>query len=196
MREIVFASHNLHKIEEIRAIIGPDFVLKGLVDLDCHEDIPEPYETLEANALAKAGYVAEHYNVDCFADDTGLEVDALNGLPGVHSARYAGLEKDSGKNMQKLLDELRDTGDRKARFRTVIALVMGGIHYFFEGVAKGKITCKPSGRQGFGYDPVFMPEGYSKTFADMPAEEKNKISHRKRAIAKLAAFLQQHLPAR
>jgi len=189
---LYFASHNPHKINEIRAIIGPDLVVGGLADLGCDEDIPEPYGTLEENALAKAGFVAEKYQVDCFADDTGLEVDALGGLPGVHSARYAGPDKDSGKNMQKLLDELRDTNQRKARFRTVIALILNGRHYFFEGVAEGRIAYQPSGRQGFGYDPIFIPDGYHKTFADLSAGEKNKISHRKQAMARLAAFLQAH----
>ncbi len=188
---LYFASHNPHKIEEIRAITGPDLIIKGLTELGCADEIPEPYETLEENAMAKATFVAEKYQVDCFADDTGLEVDALGGLPGVHSARYAGPEKDSRKNMQKLLDELGDTNHRKARFRTVIALVIKGSHYYFEGLAEGNIALQPSGSEGFGYDPIFIPEGYTQTFADLPAHEKNRISHRKRAIAKLAIFLQQ-----
>ncbi len=131
--------------------------------------------------------------MDCFADDTGLEVDALGGLPGVHSARYAGPDKDSRKNMQKLLNELGDTDQREARFRTVIALVMKGTHYFFEGVAEGRIGFQPSGRQGFGYDPIFIPKGHTQTFAEMPTGEKNRISHRKQAMARLAAFLQEHM---
>ncbi len=189
---LYFTSHNPHKIEEIRAITGPDLVIKGLDDLGCDDDIPEPYETLEENAMAKATFVADKYQVDCFADDTGLEVDALGGLPGVHSARYAGPEKDSSKNMQKLLDELGDAKDRKARFRTVIALVMKGSHYYFEGVAEGSIALQPSGKHGFGYDPIFIPAGYTQTFADLPAHEKNRISHRKRAIAKLAVFFKRN----
>ncbi len=195
MNEIVFASHNQNKIEEIRAILGPDFFVKGLTDINCTEEIPEPFATLEENALAKARYVEIHFGFDCFADDTGLEVDALGGLPGVYSARYAGSGKKSLDNIAKLLNELKHHTNRNARFRTVIALAMQRKHYFFEGVVNGIIAESPRGVEGFGYDPVFIPEGYSKSFAEMPASEKNKISHRKIAIDKLAGFLkQQSLP--
>lgn len=195
MNEIVFASHNQHKIEEIRAILGPDFVLKGLSDIGCYEVIPEPYDTLEENALAKARHVTDHHNMDCFADDTGLEVEALHGMPGVYSARYAGPEKDSIKNMQKLLKELQGSQNRRARFRTVIALVLQGSSYFFEGIVEGRIDHEAKGKQGFGYDPVFIPDGYTMSFAEMPAKEKNRISHRKRAMDKLINFLKGQLPA-
>lgn len=195
MKEILFASNNQHKVEEIRAILGPDFSLKGLNDIGFRGDIPEPHDTLEDNALAKAVFVASHYGADCFADDTGLEVEALGGLPGVHSARYAGPEKDSVRNMNKLLEEMRGMTNRRARFRTVIALVIEGEHHLFEGIVNGEITTKPRGNYGFGYDPVFVPQGYTQTFAEMPAGEKNTISHRKRAISKLTRFLKERSSA-
>ncbi len=191
MNEIVFASHNQNKIDEIRAILGPDFSLRGLNDIHCTEEIPEPFETLEENALAKASHVAKYYGLDCFADDTGLEVDALGGMPGVYSARFAGPEKSSRDNMNKLLKELRHHQNRKARFRTVVALVMQGNHYFFEGIVNGEIATSPRGSEGFGYDPVFIPRGYVHTFAEMSADEKNSISHRKMAIEKLTGFLKE-----
>ncbi len=187
--ELVFVSHNPHKIEEISEILGQGFSLKGLGDLPCHEDIPEPHETLEDNALEKARYVNRKFGVDCFADDTGLEVEALDGLPGVHSARYAGEAKDSEANIEKLLKNLEGEENRKARFRTVIALILNGREYLFEGVVNGTIARQKAGTKGFGYDPVFVPNGYQTTFAQMPLHEKNRISHRGRAIQKLAAFL-------
>ncbi len=188
---LVFASHNRHKIAEVAAILGPRFSILGLADLRCERDIPEPFRTLEENALAKARFVVQNYGLDCFADDTGLEADALNGLPGVLSARYAGHAKDNKANVKKLLDDLSEQENRKARFRTVIALIMNGKEYLFEGTVYGEIIDKPRGEQGFGYDPVFIPEGHSRTFAEMPAPEKNRISHRKIAITKLAEFLAQ-----
>ncbi len=191
MSRLVFASHNQHKIDEIRAILGPRFSIIGLKDLGCDRDIPEPHLTLEENALAKARFVVQHYGLDSFADDTGLEVEALNGLPGVLSARYAGHAKDSRANVKKLLDDLSEQKNRKARFRTVIALIMNGKDYLFEGTVCGEITDKPRGGLGFGYDPVFIPGGHTRTFAEMPPSEKNRISHRKIAISKLAGFLVQ-----
>ncbi len=188
-KQLVFASHNSHKISEIRNILGPGFDLAGLDELGCHEEIPEPYETLEENALAKARFVYTRYGKNCFADDTGLEVEALKGEPGVMSARYAGPGKDSLANMEKLLLELSGKTNRKGRFRTVIALVLDGREYLFEGIVTGTITKAPMGKKGFGYDPVFIADGYKKTFAEMDAKEKNRISHRKNAIAKLADFL-------
>ncbi len=189
--QLVFASHNQHKIAEVRSIIGPDFILSGLDDIGCHTEIPEPYKTLEDNALAKARFVARHYACDCFADDTGLEVEALDGMPGVLSARYAGEAKDSQANIRKLLKELSVHRNRKARFRTVIALVMGDKEFLFEGAVHGIITDSPEGSSGFGYDPVFIPEGHNKTFSEMEMAEKNRISHRRMALSELSAFLQK-----
>lgn len=188
-RYLVFASHNLNKIQEVNDILGPGFRLSGLDDIGCFEEIPEPYDTLEENAMAKARHVFSHYGKNCFADDTGLEVDALNGQPGVVSARYAGPEKDSRANMDKLLHELSGETNRKARFRTVIALIMDGSEYFFEGIVNGMITLEARGSGGFGYDPVFIPDGYDQTFGELDAAIKNRISHRYAAIAKLAGFL-------
>ena len=185
----MFASHNRNKIQEVKDILGPDFELLGLDDIGCHDDIPEPYNTLEENAMTKARHVFMHYGKHCFADDTGLEVDALDGLPGVLSARYAGPGKNSLANVEKLLCELEGEINRKARFRTVVALILNGQEHLFEGIVKGTIIHEPRGDQGFGYDPVFIPDGYTITFAEMDAAEKNRISHRYAAIAKLAAFL-------
>ena len=189
LRYLVFASHNSNKTEEIRKILGSGFVLLDLHDLGFSEDIPEPFDTLEDNALAKARYVYNKYGEDCFADDTGLEVEALNGRPGVQSARYAGPEKDSTANMAKLLDKLSGEKNRKARFRTVIALIIEGEEHLFEGIVNGTIADKPIGDGGFGYDPIFIPEGYSHTFGVLDANIKNRISHRFAAIKKLAGFL-------
>lgn len=190
MQRLIFASHNPHKIKEIRAILGPDFYFSGLDELGFHGDIPEPYDSLEENALAKARFVADRFFCDCFADDTGLEVEALGGLPGVQSARYAGPKKDSRANRQKLLAAMEGMEERQASFRTVIALVMGGREYLFEGRVRGHISREARGEKGFGYDPVFVPEGYRESFAEMEEAEKNKISHRKRAIDGLLHFLQ------
>ncbi len=169
--------------------MGPGVRLSGLDDIGCHEEIPEPYDTLEENAMAKARHVFSHYGKNCFADDTGLEVEALNGQPGVMSARYAGPEKNSRANMDKLLRELDGVSNRKARFRTVIALILDGKEYFFEGIVNGTIIREARGSRGFGYDPVFIPEGYEQTFGELDAATKNRISHRYAAIKKLADFL-------
>lgn len=188
-RHLVFASHNRHKKQEINDILGPAFRLTGLYDLGCYEEIAEPYDTLEENAMAKARHVFTHYGKNCFADDTGLEVEALHGQPGVMSARYAGPEKDSRANMNRLLRELAGKKNRKARFRTVIALVIDGKEYFFEGTVNGTISQEARGSKGFGYDPVFIPDGYEQTFGELDASVKNRISHRYAAIAKLADYL-------
>ena len=195
--KIVFATNNQHKLQEIREILGDQFEILSLADIGCHEDIPETGNTLEANAHQKAEYVFDHYHIDCFADDTGLEVDALGGAPGVHSARYAeGTDHNSEANMAKLLRDLGDNDNRKARFRTVISLIQmeGGNpvcsrEYQFEGVVEGRIDREKHGSEGFGYDPVFIPEGYDKSFAELGEEIKNQISHRARAVKKLAEWL-------
>lgn len=187
--ELLFASNNSHKVTEINNILGNSFVLKGLKDAGITEDIPETAPTLEGNALQKARYVHEKTGMDVFADDTGLEVESLNGMPGVNSARFAGENKDSDANIDKLLLMLKGKENRKARFRTVIALIIGGEEHLFEGIVEGTIISDRRGREGFGYDPVFAPEGRDITFAEMPLTEKNKISHRARAFEKLRAFL-------
>jgi XTP/dITP diphosphohydrolase len=187
--ELLFASNNSHKVTEINNILGNSFVLKGLKDAGITEDIPETAPTLEGNALQKARYVHEKTGRDVFADDTGLEVESLNGMPGVNSARFAGENKDSDANIDKLLLMLKGKENRKARFRTVIALIIGGEEHLFEGIVEGTIISDRRGREGFGYDPVFVPEGRDITFAEMPLTEKNKISHRARAFEKLRAFL-------
>ena len=190
--KIVFATNNLNKLTEIRNILGNRFEVVSLADIGCHDDIPEKGQTLKDNALLKAQYVYQKYHVNCFADDTGLEVDALGGAPGVYSARYAGGEgHDSEANMQKLLRELKNNNNRKARFRTVIALIIDGKNTFFEGIVNGNITQEKRGGEGFGYDPIFQPEGYAETFAEMGTGIKNQISHRARATKKLADYLQK-----
>lgn len=190
MKKLVFATNNPHKLEEIRAILGSKLEILSLADIGCDADIPETAETLEGNALIKAHYVYDNYKLDCFADDTGLEVDALHGLPGVHTARYAYPDRhDPEANIIKLLEALRENDDRNARFRTVIALIEKGKEHLFEGVVEGVIAREKSGTQGFGYDPVFIPEGNSKTFAELGEDIKNTISHRARAVQKLAEYL-------
>lgn len=190
MKKLVFATNNPHKLEEIHAILGSKLEILSLADIGCDADIPETAETLEGNALIKAHYVYDNYKLDCFADDTGLEVDALHGLPGVHTARYAYPDRhDPEANMIKLLEALRENNDRNARFRTVIALIEKGKEHLFEGVVEGVIAREKSGTQGFGYDPVFIPEGNSKTFAELGEDIKNTISHRARAVQKLAEYL-------
>jgi XTP/dITP diphosphohydrolase len=209
--KIVFATNNKHKLSEIRAILGDAFEVVSLADIGCHEDIPETGQTLEENALMKAEYIYNKYHLSCFADDTGLEVEALNGAPGVYSARYASMETvaakpqqtkshDSEANMARLLRELANNNNRKARFRTVIAFIekkdvcpcgctsIKVVHQF-EGIVNGEITTEKSGAEGFGYDPIFRPDGYDKTFAELGADIKNQISHRARAVAKLAEYL-------
>ena len=188
--KIVFATNNQHKLSEIRQILGDRVEVLSLKDINCDVDIPETGATLEANALQKAQYVYDHYQMDVFADDSGLEVDALGGAPGVYSARYAGGEgHDSEANMAKLLRELGENNNRCARFRTVIALIIQGQVHEFEGIVNGEITRERRGGEGFGYDPIFQPEGYDKTFAELGAEVKNQISHRARATQKLVEHL-------
>jgi XTP/dITP diphosphohydrolase len=196
MTEIVFATNNLHKIREIGALLDKRFRLLGLKDLGLTGDIPEDHDSLEENALQKAYYIHDRFNRNCFADDTGLEVHVLDGAPGVYSARYSrigtpvfpDMEPAAG-NIRKILMALEGEKDRKARFRTVIALVWEGKDYFFEGIVNGEITMKPSGTEGFGYDPVFRPEGHVLTFAEMDLQLKNSISHRAKAVEKLVEFL-------
>lgn len=194
--KIVFATNNQHKLQEIRDILGSDFEIVSLNDIGCHADIPETGSTLEENAHQKAQYVFDHYHLSCFADDTGLEVEALNGAPGVHSARYAeGTDHNSEANMDKLLRELGDTTHREARFRTVISLLLTEddtySEHLFEGVVTGRIDTEKHGTEGFGYDPLFIPDGYDKSFAQLGEEIKNQISHRARAVKKLEAFLKK-----
>lgn len=201
--KIVFATNNQHKLQEIRDILGSEFEIVSLKDIGCDVDIPETGNTLEDNAMQKAQYVYDHYNLSCFADDTGLEVEALNGEPGVHSARYAeGTDHDSEANMAKLLRNLEGKDNRKARFRTVIALIQKqdicpcGCTSIkkvnrFEGIIDGSIATEKHGTAGFGYDPIFVPEGYNKSFAELGESIKNGISHRARAVAKLAEYLKQ-----
>lgn len=189
MKTLVFATNNLHKLEEVRDILGGSFRIASLKEIGCTDDIPETADTLEGNSLQKARYVKEKFGYDCFADDTGLEVEALGGAPGVFSARYAGPGHDSEANMRKLLKELEGKTNRQAQFRTVVALLLDGEEYTFEGIVRGTILTERRGTAGFGYDPVFVPEGYAETFAEMGSEEKNRISHRARAVQKLADFL-------
>jgi len=189
MNELIFATNNLHKLSEIRALTGNTFIIKSLKEIGCTEDIAETAHTLEGNALLKARYIYDTYRENCFADDTGLEIETLNGRPGVFSARYAGEGHDFEANIDKVLDELQNTGNRKARFRTVIALIMDGENTFFEGIVNGTIIHERRGTEGFGYDPVFLPDGYRQTFAEMPLSEKNKISHRAMAVKKLVDYL-------
>ena len=190
-RKLVFATNNAHKLEEVAAILGDKVELLSLNDIGCQTDIPETAETLEGNALLKSSYIFKNYHLDCFADDTGLEVEALNGAPGVYSARYAGGEgHDAQANMLKLLHELDGKENRKAQFRTAISLILDGKEYLFEGVIKGEIIKEKRGNSGFGYDPIFMPEGYDRTFAELGNDIKNQISHRALAVQKLCEFLQ------
>ena len=194
MRQIVFATNNAHKLEELRQIMGSRFEIMSLNDIDCHDDIPETADNIKDNAKMKADYIFSHYNTECFADDTGLEIDALGGEPGVHSARYAGPGHDSEANIDKVLRLMQDTPmeQRTARFRTVITLIEGnGDYHFFEGRVEGRILTERHGTGGFGYDSIFQPiEGDGRTFAEMDSSEKNAISHRGRATAQLVAYLQ------
>ena len=187
--KIVFATNNAHKLSEVKAVLGEDFELVTLKEVGIVEDIPETGETLDENASIKARYVYERTGLDCFADDTGLEVEALNGAPGVRSARYATDGHDFAANNRKLLSELEGVTNRKARFRTVISLIRSGVERHVEGIVNGHIATKESGCEGFGYDPLFVPDGKSVTFAEMTAEEKNRISHRGRAVAELVKVL-------
>lgn len=192
MRQIVFASNNSHKLRELREILGEGFEVLGLADIGCHDDIPETAETFEGNALLKARFVKEHYGYDCFADDSGLEVDALGGAPGIYSARYAGGEgHDSAANNARLLRELDGITDRRARFRTAIALLIrDDAPRYFNGSVEGTILTEEHGAGGFGYDPLFQPLGWDKTFAEATPEEKNAVSHRGRAVRELASYLE------
>lgn len=190
MKKIVFATNNANKLREIREILeGTQLQILSLNDIGCHEDIPEVFDTLEMNSHVKAAYIAVKYGYDCFADDTGLEVEALDGKPGVRTARYAGDDQDSQANMRKLLREMKGKDNRNARFRTAIALILDGEEHLFSGEVRGTITTEPMGDKGFGYDPVFIPEDTGKTFAQLGEDVKNHISHRARAVAKLTEFL-------
>ena len=189
MNKIVFATNNIHKLEEVREILGPDWDVISLQEINCWEEIPETADSLEGNALIKARHVNQHYGYDCFADDTGLEVTALGNAPGVYSARYAGKTNDPEASMRKVLMELEGKADRSARFRTVIALIVNNRETVFEGLVRGTIIAAPRGDTGFGYDPLFIPEGYTETFAEMGGEKKNKISHRAVAVEKLKNYL-------
>ena len=189
--QLVFASNNKNKILEIQSMLPESIKILSLEDIGCLEDIPETADTIEGNAILKANYVTEKYGYDCFADDTGLEVEALNGAPGVYSARYAGEQKDANDNMDKLLSELKDKSNRNANFKTVIALNLNGNQNLFTGIINGKIIEKKIGTNGFGYDPIFVADGYSKTFAELTMEEKSIISHRGIAVKELILFLQK-----
>ena len=190
--KLVFATNNRHKLDEVRAIVGDKVEVLSLNDIGCHDDIPETADTLQGNALIKARYIYEKFGVDCFADDTGLEVETLDGAPGVYSARYAGEECDSEANMQKLLQNLTGKSNRNAQFRTVIALIIKGEEKLFNGIVKGTITEEKRGDSGFGYDPVFVPEGFSESFAQMSGDMKNSISHRYRATLELSNYLKEN----
>lgn len=191
--KIVFATNNPNKLFEVQKLLGEDFILLSPAIIGCHEDIPENQPDLEGNALEKARYIFQNYNFNCFADDTGLEIEALEGKPGVLSARYAGPAKDPLKNMTKVLKELQGIHNRNARFRTIIALILEGKEYSFEGIVNGSILESARGDMGFGYDPIFQPAGFNSTFAEMSIEEKNKISHRAMAINKLVNFLKTNI---
>lgn len=190
-KQIVFATNNAHKLKEVRFALKDIYQVKSLNEIGFDEDIPEPFETLEENAFTKSKTIFDKFKIDCFADDTGLEVEALNGAPGVYSARYAGPECSFEDNVKKLLEELDGESNRKARFRTVISLILYGKEYYFEGIVNGVITKKRSGESGFGYDPVFKPNGYEQTFAEMDLNLKNQISHRGIAVLKLINFLKK-----
>lgn len=191
MKKLVFATNNQHKLEEVRAVLADKLEIISLNELGCFDDIPETADTLEGNALIKAQYIYEKFGLDCFADDTGLEVDALGGEPGVYSARYAGEDNNARNNMHKLLKNLGENSNRTAHFRTVIALIEGDEIRYFEGKINGQIAYEPRGDAGFGYDPIFIPEGYNISFAEIGAEVKNTISHRALAVGKLTEYLKQ-----
>lgn len=191
MIELVFATNNQHKLEEIKKAVGTKFKILSLDDIGCNEDIAETANTLEGNASIKSQYIYKKYGKNCFGDDTGLEIEALNGRPGVYSARYGGPGHDHEKNMDKVLSELSGIDKRNARFRTVISLIIEGKEYPFEGIVNGEILTERHGEKGFGYDPIFRPNGYQTSFAEINLEEKNKISHRGKAVAKLLEFLKK-----
>ncbi|MHC0445549.1 non-canonical purine NTP diphosphatase [Flavobacterium sp. 3-218] len=187
--KLVFASNNKNKIAEIQSMLPESIKILSLEDINCLEDIPETADTIEGNAILKADYVTQKYGYDCFADDTGLEVNALNGEPGVYSARYAGEQKNADDNMNKLLEALKNVENRSAQFKTVITLNLKGQQYLFTGIAKGNITHEKTGTNGFGYDPIFKPENFNETFAELPLETKNTIGHRGKAVKQLIDFL-------
>lgn len=189
--KLVFATNNKHKLEEVKAMLT-NFEIVSLADIHCFEDIPETATTLEGNAILKANFITEKYGLDCFADDTGLEVEALNNEPGVYSARYAGEDNNAEANMAKLLKNLENSPNRKAQFKTAIALNIQGKQFIFEGICEGTILTEKRGKCGFGYDPIFMPDGFNTSFAELEMNEKGKISHRGKAIEKLVTFLNEH----
>ncbi len=188
--KLVFATQNQNKVNELEQLMPKSIELLSLTDINCNDDIPETSPDLRGNASQKSHYVFEKFNINCFADDTGLEIDALNNEPGVYSARYAGPQKNNEDNMNLVLEKLKNESNRKARFKTVISLIINGDEHIFEGVCNGEITTKKSGNKGFGYDPIFKPNGFDVTFADMPLSEKNKISHRGKAVKLLVDFLE------
>ncbi|HEY0896256.1 MAG TPA: RdgB/HAM1 family non-canonical purine NTP pyrophosphatase [Sphingobacteriaceae bacterium] len=190
-RTLIFATNNQHKLEEVQHMVGTAFILKSLNDIGCTEDIAETGITFHENASLKSQYIFRNYGLDCFGDDSGLEIDALNGQPGVYSARYSG-SRDMDRNIRLVLDKLKGSENRRARFKTVISLVLNGREHYFEGTVEGVITDGLAGNGGFGYDPIFRPDGYDLTFAEMDLEEKNRISHRSKAIRKLVDFLKEH----
>ena len=187
--QLVFASNNPNKIKEIQQLLTNSIQILSLESIGCYEEIPETADSIEGNAILKANYITQNYGYNCFADDTGLEVDSLDGEPGVYSARYAGEQKDANDNMNKLLENLLDKENRKAQFKTVVALNLNGKQFLFTGICKGEITLEKSGNQGFGYDPIFRPEGFNETFAELSMDIKNQISHRGKATKKLIDFL-------
>jgi len=189
MRKLVFATNNDHKLRELKEILSSEFELLSLNDIGCTDDIPETGTTLEVNAAQKSFYIWDKYGINCFADDTGLEIEALGNEPGVYSARYAGEGRNATDNMLKVLGKLKNEINRKARFRCVISLIINGEEKQFEGIVDGKILDEKHGVAGFGYDPIFMPDGFSQSFAEMSAEEKNQVSHRGRAVKKLVDYL-------
>ena len=189
---IVFATNNPNKIKEVQALVPSHIKLVSLKEIGCLEDIPETQDTIEGNAVQKANYIKEHYGLDCFADDTGLEVEALDDAPGVFSARYAGPDRNADDNMNLLLSELKSKENRSARFKTVIALCFRGELITFEGICEGEITKSKTGTEGFGYDPIFQPKGYKKTFAEISLDEKNRIGHRGKAVSKLVRYFKTH----
>lgn len=189
MKTLVFATNNEHKIKEVKAVLDGTFAIENLASIGCTEELPETTRTIEGNALQKARYVYDHFHVDCFSEDTGLEIFALNGAPGVDTAYYAGPQRSAADNNNLVLQQLGDRPDRDAQFRTIIALILDGKEHLFEGVVKGRIAYQAAGTRGFGYGPIFIPEGYDYTFAELPDEVKNTISHRARAVAKLTEFL-------
>jgi len=189
MRKLVFATNNEHKLREVKQVLQSDFELLSLDQIGCFDEIPETGTTLEVNASQKSYYIWDKYGINCFADDTGLEIEAIDNEPGVYSARYAGEQKDPSANIVKVLEKLSGKTNRNARFRCVISLVIDGVEQQFEGIVQGKILNEKHGEAGFGYDPIFMPDGYSVSFAEMSSEEKNQISHRGRAVTKLVSYL-------